>query len=407
MVWLPPDHFDKRESNMPLLNRALEMQPEIAAWRRDLHMNPELLFDTHRTSAFVADKLKSFGCDEVVTGIGRTGVVGVIKGRHGDGPVLGLRADMDALPIVEETGLAYASQIPGKMHACGHDGHTAVLLGSAQHLCETRNFRGHVAVIFQPAEEGGGGGGEMVKDGLMERFNIASVYGMHNWPGLPVGQFAIRTGGLMAAMDVFSITIRGKGGHAAWPHTTIDPIFIAAQVVSALQGIASRNTDPLESVVVSVTQFNAGKIHNVIPQNATLVGTIRSLKRELRDLAMNNLRRTAQGVAAALGGEAVIGDNGILPYPVTFNHARETAIAAAAARSVAGEKNVNDNCPPDMGSEDFSFMLEARPGAMVLMGNGDTAFCHHPAYDFNDEAIPVGISYWVHLAETVLAAKSA
>ena len=392
---------------MPLLNRALEMQPEIAAWRCGLHMNPELLFDTHWTSAFVADKLKSFGCDEVVTGIGRTGVVGLIRGRHGDGPVVGLRADMDALPIVEETGLPNASKIPGKMHACGHDGHTAMLLGSARHLCETRNFHGHVAVIFQPAEEGGGGGGEMVKDGLMERFNIASVYGMHNWPGIPVGQFAIRTGGLMAAMDVFSITIRGKGGHAACPHTTVDPIFIGSQVVSALQGIASRYADPLESVVVSVTQFKAGDAHNVIPQTARLIGTIRSLKRELRDLATSNLRRTAEGVATALGSEAVIGDNGILPYAVTFNHPRETAIAAAAARSVAGEKNVNDNCSPDMGSEDFSFMLEARPGAMVLMGNGDTAFCHHPAYNFNVEAIPTGISYWVQLAETVLAAKRA
>ncbi len=392
---------------MPLLNRAIELQPEIAAWRRDLHMNPELLFDTERTSAFVADKLKSFGCDDVVTGIGRTGVVGVIKGRHGKGPAVGLRSDMDALPIVEETGLEYASKIPGRMHACGHDGHMAMLLGAARHFCETRNFRGQVAVIFQPAEEGGAGGQEMVKDGLMERFGIESVYGLHIWPGLPVGQFALRAGALMAAMDVFSITVRGKGGHAALPHLTIDPIFIGAQVVSALQGIASRNADPLESVVVSVTQFNAGEVHNVIPQSAKLIGTIRSLKRELRELAMTNLRRTAEGVAAALGGEAVVSDEHVLPYPVTFNHARESVVAATAARNVAGEKNVSDSISPDMGAEDFSFMLEARPGAMILLGNGDSAFCHHPAFDFNDEAIPYGISYWVHLAETVLASGAA
>ena len=396
-------HLAQGENIMPLLNRAIELQPEITVWRRELHMNPELLFDTHLTSAFVAEKLKAFGCDEVVTGLGRTGVVGLIHGRHGDGPTVGLRADMDALPIAEETGLTYSSRIPGKMHACGHDGHMAMLLGAARHLCETRNFRGRVAVIFQPAEEGGAGGLEMVKDGMMDRFNIASVHGLHNWPGMPVGQFAIRAGALMAAMDVFSITIRGKGGHAALPHLTIDPIFIGAQVVSALQGIASRNTDPLESIVVSVTQFNAGDIHNVIPQTARLVGTIRSLKRELRDLAMANLRRTAEGIAAALGGEAIIGDGNVLPYPVTFNHARETGIATAVARSVAGEKNVNDNCAPDMGAEDFSFMLEARSGAMILMGNGNSAFCHHPSYDFNDDAIPFGISYWVKLAETVLA----
>ncbi len=392
---------------MPLLNRAIEMQPEIAGWRRDLHMNPELLFDTLRTSAFVADKLKSFGCDEVATGIGRTGVVGVIRGRHGEGLAVGLRADMDALPIVEETGLDYASKVPGLMHACGHDGHTAMLLGAARHLCETRNFQGSVAVIFQPAEEGGGGGDQMVKDGLMERFGIESVYGMHNWPGLPVGQFAIRAGALMAAMDVFSISVRGRGGHAALPHLTIDPIFIGAQIVGALQGIASRNADPLESVVVSVTQFNAGDAHNVIPQTAKLIGTIRSLKPELRDLAVANLRRTAEGVAAALGGIAIISDEQILPYPVTFNHARETAVAAAVARDVAGDKSVDDNILPKMGAEDFSFMLQAKPGAMICVGNGDTPFCHHPAYDFSDAAIPFGISYWVRLAETVLAPEAA
>ncbi len=392
---------------MPLLNRAVELQPEIAAWRRDLHMNPELLFDTHRTSAFVAEKLKSFGCDEVVTGIGRTGVVGMIKGRQGEGSVVGLRADMDALPITEETGLEYASRIPGRMHACGHDGHTAMLLGATRHLCETRNFRGSVAVIFQPAEEGGGGADEMVKDGMMERFGIASVYGMHNWPGLPVGHFATRPGPMLAAMDTFSITVRGKGGHAAAPHRTIDPIFIGAQIVSALQGIASRNADPLDSLVVSITRFNAGHANNVIPQEAMLIGTARTLKPELRDLAKTNIQRTAQGVAAALGGEAVVNYELTMGYPVTLNHPDGTATATSVARSVAGTQNVDANVAPVMGAEDFSFMLEARPGAFMFVGNGNTAYLHHPAFDFNDEAIPFGISYWVHLAETVLAPGAA
>jgi len=391
---------------VPLLNQALELQPEIAGWRRELHMNPELLYDTHWTAAFVADKLRSFGCDEVATGIGCSGVVGIIKGRHGGGGGLGLRADMDALPITEITGLPYASKTPGKMHACGHDGHTAMLLGAARHLCETRNFRGQVAVIFQPAEEGGAGGQAMVEDGLMERFGIDSVYGLHNWPGLAVGEFAIRSGALMAAMDVFSITITGKGGHAALPHLTVDPIFVGGQILGALQGIVSRNTDPVESCVVSVTQFHAGDAHNVIPQTAKLVGTVRSLKRELRDLAIANIKRSAEGIARALGATAEVGDEGVIPYPVTFNHAKEVALAVAAARSVAGEKAVDETIPPDLGSEDFSFMLERRPGAMILMGNGDTEFCHHPAYDFNDAIIPYGVSYWVTLAESVLAPES-
>lgn len=387
---------------MPLLNRAVEMQPEIEAWRRDLHMNPEILFDTARTSGLVAEKLKAFGCDEVITGIGRTGVVGLIRGRHGEGPVIGLRADMDALPMTEETGLPYASKVPGRAHACGHDGHTAMLLGAARHLAETRNFRGTVAVIFQPAEEGGGGGKEMVEAGMMDRFGIASVYGLHNFPGLPVGHFAIRKGGLLASVNEFEIVITGKGGHAAMPHTTIDPVHIGAQIVTALQAIAARNADPLESVVVSVTRFNAGEANNVIPQTAKLVGTIRSLKREMRDLALANVRRTAEGIASSLGGTASVANIGV-PYPVTFNHDRETDIAASVAAKVAGERNVATDCPPIMGGEDFAFMLEARPGAFIFMGNGDTPFCHHPAYDFNDAAIPHGVSYWVNLAETVLA----
>ena len=388
---------------MPLLNRAVEMQPEIAGWRHGLHMEPEILFEVHKTAAFVAEKLRAFGCDDVATGIGRTGVVGIVKGRHGEGPTLGMRADMDALPIMEETGLAHASKIPGRMHACGHDGHTAMLLGAARHLAETRNFRGRVAVVFQPAEEGGGGALAMVKDGLMQRFAIDSVYGMHNFPGLAVGRFAIRPGPIMAAADVFSITVSGKGGHAAAPHKAVDPIFIAAQIVSALQGIAARNADPLDALVVSITRFNAGDANNVIPQSATLIGTARTLNPELRKLAKANIHRTAQGIASALGGEAIVNYEFEMGYPVTLNQERETAIAAGVARQVAGPRNVDANFAPVMGAEDFSFMLEARPGAFIFLGNGDTAFCHHPAYDFNDNAIPTGVSYWVRLAETILA----
>jgi amidohydrolase len=392
---------------MPLLNRAVEIQPEIAAWRRELHMNPEILFETHRTSAFVAEKLTAFGCDQVVTGIGRTGVVGVISGRHGDGPAVGLRADMDALPITEETGLDYASKVPGRMHACGHDGHTAMLLGAARHLAETRNFRGRVAVIFQPAEEGGGGGLAMVKDGLMERFGIDSVYGMHNFPGLPVGRFATRAGALLAAVDTFSITVRGKGGHAAMPHLTIDPIFIGTQIVTALQGIVSRNADPLDSLVVTVTQFHAGDAVNVIAQQAMIIGTTRSLKQATRKYAEQRIRETSEGIARALGGEAHVNYQFQMGYPVTLNHERETAIAVGVARDVAGMQNVDPDAPPIMGGEDFSFMLEARPGNFIFIGNGDTAYCHHPAFDFNDGAIPAGVSYWVRLAETVLAPAAA
>jgi hippurate hydrolase len=390
---------------MPLLNRALDLQPEIAAWRRHLHMNPELMYDTVETAAFVADKLREFGCDEVATGIGRTGVVGVIAGRHGDGPAVGLRADMDALPIVEETGAPHASKVPGRMHACGHDGHTAMLLGAARHLAETRNFRGRVALIFQPAEEGGGGGLAMVRDGLMERFAIESVYGMHNFPSLPVGHFAIRQGPIMAATDCFAIKVTGKGGHAALPHKTVDPIFIGAQIVSALQGIVSRNADPLDSLVVSITQFLAGEAINVIAPSATLIGTTRSLKPETREFAERRIRATAEGIARALGGEAEIDYKFEMGYPVTFNHARETEIALGVAREVAGERAVIPDIAPIMGAEDFSFMLEARPGAFIFVGNGDTPFCHHPAYDFNDAAIPAGVSYWVRLAETVLAER--
>ncbi|SMC43847.1 M20 aminoacylase family protein [Rhizobium sp. RU36D] len=387
---------------MPVLNRASEMQEEVAGWRRHLHQNPELLYDVFQTSAFVAEKLKSFGCDVVETGIGRTGVVGIIKGNKGEGPVVGFRADMDALPIEEASGVAWASKTHGKMHACGHDGHTSMLLGAAKHLAETRNFRGSIAVIFQPAEEGGGGALAMIKDGLMEKFGISQVYGMHNHPGMAVGQFATRKGSVMAAADQFDIQIYGRSGHAAQPHKSIDPVLAAAQVVVALQSIAARETDPLKSVVVTVTKIHGGDAYNVIPDGVKLSGTVRTLLPELRDTTETRIREIASGISMAMGARAEV--NYHRGYPVTFNHADETEFALDIMRKVAGEKAVSDEFPPAMGAEDFSYMLEARPGAFVFVGNGDTANLHNSAYDFNDEAIPYGISYWVTLAETALAA---
>jgi len=386
---------------MPILNRAAEMQDEVTGWRRHLHTIPELLYDVHRTAAFVEEKLKSFGCDEVVPGIGRTGVVGIIRGSLGDGPTIGLRADMDALPLTEITGKPYASQTPGKMHACGHDGHTAMLLGAAKYLAETRNFAGSVAVIFQPAEEGGAGGKAMVQDGMMERFGIARVFGMHNMPGLPVGEFAIRPGPMMAATAEFTITVKGRGGHAAMPHGTVDPIVTASQMVQALQTIAARNVDPIDSVVVSVTKFHAGDAHNVIPQSAELAGTIRTLRDEVGEKARERMRAICEGIAAAHGASVDV--DIVVNYPVTFNDPQETEFAAAVAGEVAGAPHVHTSVNPVMGGEDFSYMLEARPGAFIFAGNGDTANLHNPAYDFNDELIPHGISYWVKLTETALA----
>ncbi len=378
------------------------MKDEVASWRRHIHQQPELMFDVHKTARFVAEKLTSFGCDEVVTGIGRTGVVGLIHGRPGgNGPVVGLRADMDALPMTEATGAPWASQTPGKMHACGHDGHTAMLLGAARHLAASRAFAGSVAVIFQPAEEGGGGGREMVRDGMMERFGIGRVFGMHNLPGLEAGAFAIRAGAIMAATDEFTVTVRGRGGHAAMPHKTVDPIVAAAAIVTALQTIASRGADPLEAVVVSVTKFNAGFAHNVIPEEARLAGTVRSLTGEMRDFAERRLGEIARALAQAHGAEADI--RYARNYPVTFNHLAETDFAAGIAETVAGVSRVNRNVAPTMGGEDFSYMLEARPGAFIFIGNGDSAGLHHPRYDFNDDIIPQGVSYWVTLAERALA----
>jgi len=387
---------------MPIVNRIAAMHGEITAWRRDIHAHPELLYDVQRTAATVADKLKRFGCDEVVTGIGRTGVVGVIRGGKGGegGRVIGLRADMDALPIQESGDVPYKSTVPGKMHACGHDGHTAMLLGAAQYLAETRNFAGTAVVIFQPAEEGGGGGRAMVQDGLMDRFRIEEVYGMHNYPGLPVGQFALRPGPLMAAADRVTIEIEGRGGHAARPHVAIDTVLVGAQIINQIQSIVARNVDPLNAAVISICVFQAGSADNVIPQTALLRGTARSLTPEVRDLLEQRLHEVVTGTARLYGATAKLTYR--RDYPVTRNHEQQAAFAASVAAQVVGRERVDDDVAPVMGAEDFSFMLEARPGAFIFVGNGDSAGLHHPAYDFNDEAIPIGASYWVKLVETAL-----
>ena len=385
---------------MPIINRVADLHGEIKEWRRDLHAHPELRYDVHRTAASVADRLKSFGCDEVVPGIGRTGVVGVIRGRKPGKKVVGLRADMDALPIEEETGLPYQSTVPGKMHACGHDGHTAMLLGAAKYLAETRNFAGTAVVIFQPAEEGGAGAAAMIKDGLISRFGIDEVYGMHNYPGLAVGEFAIRPGPMMAAADHIEIALEGKGGHAARPHLAIDTILVGAQIINQLQSIVARNVDPLESAVVSICMFQAGHTDNVIPQHAKLRGTARSLTPQVRELLHQRIAEVIDGTARLYGASAKITyTNG---YPVVVNHERQTAFAADVAREIAGSDKVDTDVAPVMGAEDFAFMLQERPGAFIFVGNGDSAGLHHPAYDFNDETIPVGTSYWVRLAETAL-----
>ena len=389
---------------MPVINRVADLQPDIMAWRRHLHANPELMYDVHDTAAFVAERLREFGCDEVVTGLGRTGVVGVIKGGRpafGEVKVIGLRADMDALPIAEETNLPYASKTPGKMHACGHDGHTAMLLGAARYLAETRNFAGDAVMIFQPAEEGGAGADAMIRDGLMDRFGIDQVYGMHNGPGLPVGAFALRTGPIMAATDSIDIRIEGIGGHAARPHKCIDSVLVGAQLVAALQSIVSRSVDPLEAAVISVCEFHAGNARNVIPQVADLKGTVRTLTPEVRDLVEKRIRDVIAGVAQQTGARIdLVYERG---YPVVVNHPAETEVATRIAGEVAGAANVH-NVPPMMGAEDFAYMLEARPGAFIFVGNGDSAGLHHPAYNFNDDAIVFGTSYWVKLVEHTLAA---
>ncbi|MFB9949322.1 M20 aminoacylase family protein [Rhizobium puerariae] len=376
-----------------------EIAAEAKTWRRKLHQYPELLFDLPKTSALVAEKLKEFGCDEVVTGIAGTGVVGVIKGRLGAGKTLGFRADMDALPMSEQTNLPHASKVANMMHACGHDGHTATLLAAAKHLAATRDFAGAVVVIFQPAEEGGAGGRVMIEEGLLERFGIDEVYGMHNQPGLAVGSFAIRPGPMLAAGDRFVVTLNGRGGHAAYPHTTRDPLLAGTHLVGALQTIASRYTNPFDPVVVSVTYFSAGNPSalNVIPASIRIGGTIRTIDPETRKSVEGRFRDIVNASAALFEAEAEI--EWRAGYPVTVNDPDKTKVAVAAAKSVAGEERVNDDWPRTMGSEDFSYMLEKRPGAMIWLGNGDSAALHNPAYDFNDDAIIHGMQYWAALVE--------
>ncbi|MGY4509500.1 M20 aminoacylase family protein [Bradyrhizobium sp. USDA 3650] len=390
---------------MPPLNWFADVQAEIASWRRDFHANPELGFDVCRTVDTVTEKLWAFGIDEVVTGIGHTGVAGVIKGKQTDsGRVVGMRADMDALPIVEATGLPYASKLEGRMHACGHDGHTAMLLGAAKYLCQTRNFNGTAILIFQPAEEIGGGAREMVNDGIVERFGIQQVYGMHNMPNLPVGEFAIRPGSIMAASDPFSIEIEGLGGHAAMPHRCIDTTLVGAQMVTALQSIVSRAIAPLESAVVSVTSFQTeDDAFNVIPQTLRMKGTVRTLEAGVRDLIKEQMNRIVEHTAKVFGARAVL--NYQDGYPITRNTEVETFFAADVAAELVGEGCVSRNSEPLLGSEDFSFMLNARPGAFMFLGNGDTAGLHHPKYDFNDDAIPFGCSYWAKIAERAMPAR--
>ncbi len=382
---------------MAIRNRFSELLSEISEWRRDIHAHPELLYDTVRTAEIIKDKLTSFGCDEVVAGIGRTGVVGIIDGcKTVSGKTIGLRADMDALPIKEATNAPYASRNDGVMHACGHDGHTAMLLGAAKYLAENRNFNGRVAVIFQPAEEGGGGGDAMVKDGLMERFDIAEVYGMHNMPGLPTGHFAIRSGPFFAAADSFTVNVEGKGGHAAKPNETVDTTLLACHIVTAIQSIVSRNRDPVDELVVSITSFKTDTdTFNVIPQRVMLKGTVRSMNEGAKKLAAERIRAISGGIAQSFGGTAQVDYRD--GYPVMVNSEPETQYAIDAAKRVTDD--VLPDAPSVMGAEDFSYMLMARPGAYILVGNGDTAPVHHPEYDFNDEAIPAGCSWWIELAE--------
>lgn len=382
---------------MPIKNRIADLHADITEWRRHLHTIPELLFDLPKTSAFVEEKLRSFGITDITTGIAQSGIVAVIEGKtNTSGRTLGLRADMDALPITEATGLDYASTHAGKMHACGHDGHTAILLGAAQYLAETRNFDGRVVLIFQPAEEGGGGGNVMVEEGLMDRWSIDEVYGLHNSPGDAVGTFSIRAGALLAAADEFDITLTGQGGHAAAPHEAIDTNLAAAHVVVALQSIASRNVDPVKQVVVSVCTLRSDTdSHNVLPQTVRLRGTVRTLDAGVRDLAQDRLQAIVTHTAAAHQCSADI--NYMRGYPITINAEENTTFAADAAERVS--PGVDRNTLPIMAGEDFSYMLNQRPGAYIMLGNGDGPTVHHPQYNFNDDAIPAGCSWFAEMVE--------
>jgi hippurate hydrolase len=390
---------------MPIINRIADFHADLVAWRHDIHAHPETAFEEHRTAEFVAKRLQEFGI-EVHRGLAGTGVVGTLKGNSAGDRSIALRADMDALHIHEKNGFDHVSQNQGKMHACGHDGHTTMLLGAARYLAETRNFVGTVHFVFQPAEENEGGGRVMVEDGLFTQFPVESVFGMHNWPGLPAGQFAVRTGPMMASSDSWEIIVTGKGAHGAMPHLGVDPIVVASQIVTALQTIVSRNTHPLESGVVTVTQFHAGDTWNVIPEEVLLRGTARSFTTEIQDLIDTRMHALAESIAAGYGAKAKV--RYIRRYPAVINTEAETEMAAGILTGIVGEQNVRRDLLPSMGGEDFAFLLQKKPGTYIWIGNGENReFLHHPRYDFNDEILPLGATYWARLVETVLAKKAA
>ncbi|MEI6984525.1 MAG: M20 aminoacylase family protein [Rhodospirillaceae bacterium] len=386
---------------MAIITRISARHDEMATWRRHLHTYPEIAFEEVATAAFVTSRLREFGI-EVHGGLARTGVVGVL--REGQSRrAIGLRADMDALPMIETNCFEHASRHPGRMHGCGHDGHIVMLLGAARYLSETREFDGTINLIFQPAEEGAAGGRVMVEDGLFERFPCDAVFGLHNWPQLPVGYFGVRSGPLMAAADRFDIIVSGKSGHGAMPHHTIDPVLVAAHIVTAAQALVSRSTDPLDSAVVSFTVVRGGSAFNVIPDEVMLSGTVRSFRPETRDALEDGLARIAVNVAAAFGATAVVTYH--RSYPATINSPDETEFAAAVAARVVGASRVVRDVDPSMGAEDFAFMLERRPGCYVWLGQGgtpDSCMVHNSRYDFNDEILSIGASYWTLLAETAL-----
>jgi amidohydrolase len=381
---------------MPVLNRIAAYAEEMKGWRQHLHQHPELAFDCHNTAAFIIERLHEFGVDEIHSGIAKTGIVAIINGQ-GKGPTIGLRADMDALPITEITGADYASTVPGKMHACGHDGHVTMLLGAAKYLCETRNFQGRVALLFQPAEEDGGGGQVMVQEGVMDRFTITQVYGIHNAPNVPFGQFLTTPDALMASVDTAFVHLTGKGGHGATPHDCVDPIVALVAMVQAVQTIIPRNVYALDEAVISVTMVQAGSASNIIPEKAMFAATIRSFKPDVRALLKKRFFEIVHGHAAAFNVSAEIDyDWG---YPATINHAQNADFACQVATEVVGASLVDGHATREMGSEDFSYMLEARPGAYLFLGTGPGAGLHHPAFDFNDEAAPIGASFFARLVE--------
>ena len=381
---------------MPIINRIADYFDEMQAWRHHMHSHPELAFDCFETAKFVKSKLEQFGVDKIYSEIAKTGIVAIINGKS-TGKTIGLRADMDALPLEETTSKDYKSIKTGLMHACGHDGHTTMLLGAAKYLCETRNFSGSVALIFQPAEEGGGGAKVMCKEGIMDRFQIDEVYGIHNDPGSPLGFFQTCIGSNMAAADDFTIKILGRGGHAAEPEETIDPLVIGVQLVQAIQTISSRNLSALENVVISVTQFHAGTTHNIIPNEAYINGTVRTLSKEAQRLVVKRLQELCKGHGHGFGGKIKLGYN--YGYPATVNHQRETNFAAEAAKEIVGVQNVDINAKPIMASEDFSYMLEERPGCYFHVGQGVGVPVHNPEYDFNDDLSPIGASFFAKLIE--------